>query len=81
VPVTFFAATCNSRNKRNEYRKPKTGMFKICKEEIYGYKKVDTRDSFFCGDAAGRLSDFADSDLKFAIGNSLNFVTPEMFFK
>ena len=51
-------------------------MFRLCKEEIYGYKKVDTRDSFFCGDAAGRMSDFADSDLKFAINVGLNFLTP-----
>ena len=80
VPMSFFVAIGRSSDKRNAYRKPRKGMFWLCKEDVYGFKKVDTAESFYCGDAAGRMSDFADSDIKFAVNIGLNFLTPEMFF-
>lgn len=44
-----------------------------------------TKDSFFCGDAAGRFDedriDFSESDLLFAANINLNFVLPEQVFK
>lgn len=43
---------------------------------------VDMRRSFYCGDAAGRISpkDFSDSDVKFATNIGLRFFTPEHLF-
>ncbi len=53
-----------------------------------------SKKSFFCGDAAGRISpspfrkklypnsvkgDFSDSDYKFALNIGINFITPEDF--
>jgi hypothetical protein len=38
-------------------------------------------DSFYCGDAAGRKSDFSSDDLLFALNTGLKFYTPEMLFK
>lgn len=45
--------------------------------------KTYDENSFYCGDAAGRLTpkkDFADTDLKMAINLNLMFYTPEDFF-
>ncbi len=44
------------------------------------------KDSFYCGDAAGRPKtetrpkDFSDSDIKFAANVGLKFLTPEELF-
>lgn len=41
------------------------------------------KESFYCGDAAGRKGppkDFSDTDLKFAINVKLPFLTPEEYF-
>jgi DNA 3'-phosphatase len=38
------------------------------------------RDSFFCGDSAGRPSDYSDVDIKFAFNLKIKFMTPEYFF-
>lgn len=40
----------------------------------------DKKKSFYCGDAAGRVSDHSDSDLKFAYNLRLTFRTPEYIF-
>lgn len=45
--------------------------------------KVSLKDSFYCGDAAGRPKtalrpkDFSDTDLKFALNVGIDFKTPE----
>jgi DNA 3'-phosphatase len=41
---------------------------------------IDTDQSFFVGDAAGRHTDFADSDVAFARQAGLAFYTPEVYF-
>lgn len=44
------------------------------------------KESFYCGDAAGRPAkgkrkkDFSDTDRKFAINIGIKFYTPEMYF-
>lgn len=60
------------------YRKPRTLI-------IDNYLKLD-KNSFFCGDAAGRKStkllkkDFTDTDYKFALNLGIKFYTPEQLF-
>lgn len=42
--------------------------------------KIDRNKSFYCGDAAGRDTDYSDSDIKFAYNVRINFKTPERLF-
>lgn len=60
------------------FRKPNIGMFEFL--ETVQALKVDREGSFFVGDAAGRLVDHSDSDLKFAENAGMLFFTPEQFF-
>ena len=36
--------------------------------------------TFYCGDAAGRIGDFSDSDKEFAKNAGIPFITPEEIF-
>ena len=62
------------------------GCFEYIKSQILMDFKFDEKESFFCGDAAGRKcvksnkNDFSNSDLLFAKNCKLRFVTPERFF-
>jgi len=58
---------------KNKYRKPLPTIKKFFPEKL-------SKSSFYCGDAAGRIGDFEDTDYKFAINCDLNFKTPEHFF-
>lgn len=44
-------------------------------------KSFDSKTSFYCGDAAGRESDWSDSDKKFAYNVGIRFIVPEDVFK
>lgn len=71
-PVTVISCQAYGR-----YRKPHVGMWEIFLQRAH----PDTPSVlFYCGDAAGRPGDFADTDLKFAINIGVPFWTPEMFF-
>jgi len=59
----------------NIYRKPNIGIWDILKKS-----NVDMTESFYCGDAMGRDSDFSDTDIKFAINCGLRFIAPETIF-
>ncbi|AGF85410.1 phosphatase/kinase [Moumouvirus goulette] len=80
------------------YRKPNTGLWNLMKNDLkdeFSLKKIRiSNKSFFCGDAAGRISpsffkkkinpssnkgDFSDTDRKFAINIGIDFITPEEF--
>jgi bifunctional polynucleotide phosphatase/kinase len=68
----------------DKYRKPHVGMFKLFVKKYLQMRSADaiaTYNMIFCGDAAGRETDFSDSDRKFAINCGIDFVTPEVFFK
>lgn len=76
--MMFLAAT-----ESDQYRKPGVGMWKYLKDDIFQEYKIDMKESFYCGDAAGRpktasrSKDFSDSDIKFAHNIGLKFYTPE----
>lgn len=58
------------------YRKPYPTMWTT----YIGDKHV-AEESFYCGDACGRVDDFSDSDYKFALNCNLNFCTPDELFQ
>ena len=83
IPVTVMVACESDIN-----RKPCIGMWKHFCQYHNGGIDVHNVDSFYVGDAAGRVEnwapkmkkDFSCSDRKFAANVSLPFYTPEEFF-
>lgn len=71
---------------KDNYRKPSTGMWEEFVERMGGMHCIDSKNSFYVGDAAGRPArpgspkDFSDSDLRFSINIDLPFRTPEEYF-
>lgn len=67
-------------------RKPATGLWDHFVTQIQPETKIDYKQSFYVGDAAGRkksgvkAADFSASDLLFASNCGLNFLVPEKFF-
>ena len=85
VNVQVFVSTGDT----GYFRKPRPGIWEWL--ELRGNKKVavSREDSFYCGDAAGRLAgvvpgkkkkDFSCSDRLFAENVGVKFFTPEEFF-
>lgn len=72
---------CYYSIKKDEFRKPRTGIW-----EMFTFSrpdksiKLDMTNSFYCGDAAGRPTDFSDSDYKFALNIGLSFKLPYQVF-
>ena len=81
------------------YRKPNLGLWQRMKTDLkeeFGLDSVHiSTKSFFCGDAAGRITashfkrrssptsskgDFSDTDIKFALNIGIKFLTPEEIF-
>lgn len=60
--------------KYDYFSKPLTGFFD---EFIPEFDKLK---SFYCGDAAGRLTDFANTDYEFAVNLGIPFYTPDKYF-
>ncbi|CAH0398377.1 unnamed protein product [Chilo suppressalis] len=83
VPIQVFLATGKSI-----YRKPTTGMWKILTEKKNDGIIIAKDDSFYCGDAAGRVANWAPgkkkdhsmADRLMAENLGLKFYTPEQFF-
>ena len=79
--MIYLAATLS-----DQYRKPAVGSFEYMKKEIFPGLDISMKESFYCGDAAGRpktetrSKDFSDSDIKFAANVGLKFLTPEELF-
>jgi bifunctional polynucleotide phosphatase/kinase len=63
----------------NIYRKPYPTFFQKFIPEKIQYTCI-SNESFYCGDACGRIKDFSNTDLKFALNCFLNFKTPEEVF-
>lgn len=84
VPLTLLAST-----QFDEYRKPFPALWDYFTQKLLRKRKIDHKNSFFCGDSAGRgndiqkrvMADHSNCDLLFAANVNLPFKTPEMFFK
>lgn len=74
-PCTVFVAI-----DRDEFRKPKTGMFNLFNKSFNESRPIDYTKSFYCGDAVGYPS-HSDADLKFAQTLGLPFVPPDRFIR
>ncbi|DBA94786.1 TPA: hypothetical protein ACH3X1_002331 [Trebouxia sp. C0004] len=75
VPAQILLATGT-----DQYRKPEKGMWEYFVEHGNEGKEPDHEESFYVGDAAGRLGDFADSDKQFAAAVGISFKLPEDIF-
>lgn len=69
VSVSVFVAMG-----KDLYRKPMLGFWDRFIPEF------DIKESFYCGDAAGRDNDFSDTDYKMAINLGITFYVPEQLF-
>ncbi|KAM0677112.1 hypothetical protein BDAP_002273 [Binucleata daphniae] len=73
IPVIFIGALEKDYN-----RKPRIGML----DYIRGIRSdIDTNNSFFVGDAAGRTKDHSDCNLKIAMNMKMRFYTPDEYFE
>ena len=73
IDVMLFIAT-----NEDEYRKPNTAMWEHL-NNIFG-GEINKEYSFYCGDAAGRVQDFSDSDINFSKNIGIQFYYPEDLF-
>ena len=81
VPLQLFAAT----EKHCVFRKPRPGFWELLNRNYNGQVQIDQANSFYCGDAAGRIrakgkKDFSCSDRLFAANAGLKFYVPEEIF-
>nr|XP_006824482.1 PREDICTED: bifunctional polynucleotide phosphatase/kinase-like [Saccoglossus kowalevskii] len=83
IPIQVFVATG-----KGMFRKPALGMWSYLKDYANDGISIDTKNSIYIGDAAGRpvnwapgkKKDFSCSDRLFALNAGLQFKTPEEFF-
>ncbi|XP_038987109.1 polynucleotide 3'-phosphatase ZDP isoform X2 [Phoenix dactylifera] len=83
VPIqVFIACGLGTSKDRTEdpFRKPKPGMWRLMEEHFNSGIAIDMDQSFYVGDAAGRVNDHSDADIKFAQAVGLKFHVPEEFF-
>lgn len=75
-------AKLSSEETHRLMRKPEVGMWRYFESllKLRGSFLIDYENSIYIGDAAGRDSDFLDSDLKFAEKLGIQFKTPEDVF-
>lgn len=83
LPMQVFIACGLGKNKdqtEDPFRKPKTGMWRLLEQHFNSGIVIDVDQSFYVGDAAGRVNDHSDADIKFAQEIGLKFHVPEDFF-
>eukprot|EP00041_Stephanoeca_diplocostata_P013628 m.240111 g.240111 ORF g.240111 m.240111 type:complete len:456 (-) comp19409_c0_seq1:461-1828(-) len=81
TPIHVLVAVRGTSKQSHHCRKPSRGMWDYflgaCKENFSGDLSAT---SFYVGDAAGRPSDFSDSDKKFAENIGVKFYTDDKYF-
>lgn len=83
VPMQVFIACGLSKPRdgvADVYRKPEPGMWHIMEQHFNSGISIDMEQSFYVGDAAGRVKDHSDADIKFAQAVGLKFYVPEEYF-
>ncbi|XP_010251581.1 PREDICTED: polynucleotide 3'-phosphatase ZDP [Nelumbo nucifera] len=83
VPIqVFIACGLGSTGGQTEdpFRKPKPGMWRLMEQHFNSGIAIDMDQSFYVGDAAGRINDHSDADIKFAQVLGLKFYLPEEYF-
>lgn len=69
----------------DRYRKPLPDSWEYIKTNLLNGINLDNiirkKKIYYIGDAAGRQTDFSDTDFKYAINCGFKFKTPEIFFK
>lgn len=63
---------CFVATKKDEYRKPETGMWNFMKNLLKN--NLSSLEHFYVGDAGGRVNDFSDSDKLFAENIGIKFI-------
>ncbi|XP_057813837.2 polynucleotide 3'-phosphatase ZDP isoform X2 [Cryptomeria japonica] len=79
VPIQIFIA-CGIEGTGDPFRKPKPGMWRLMERHFNAGIAVDMEQSFYVGDAAGRIDDHSDADIGFAKAIGLKFFVPEDIF-
>jgi len=81
ININFIFASI----KHDKYSKPLTASWDfIINKLLFSIninKLIDSNKIYYIGDAAGRYSDFSDTDIKYALNNKFRFKTPEQFLK
>ncbi|WOK95729.1 polynucleotide 3'-phosphatase ZDP isoform X2 [Canna indica] len=83
VPIQVFIACGLGKNKDqidDHFRKPQAGMWRLMEEHLNSGIAIDMDQSFYVGDAAGRINDHSDADIGFAKAVGLKFHLPEELF-
>ncbi|KAK9688785.1 hypothetical protein RND81_09G010800 [Saponaria officinalis] len=82
VPIqVFIACGFDKPGRKDAYRKPQPGMWRVMEKHFNSGIAIDMDHSFYVGDAAGRENDHSDADIKFAQAIGLKFYLPEEFFE
>lgn len=62
----FIACGISSNGIEDPFRKPKPGMWHVMENHLNSGIPIDIDRCFYVGDAAGRVNDHSDADIKFA---------------
>ena len=75
------AIYCDSDDKKNEMRKPNTGMLSKMLDSHSISSFYDKDDMLMIGDASGNEGDFSDSDIKCAVQAGIDYLDVDIFLK